>query len=88
MPEAEQICRDRRPYSRSPSLFVRRGSVTPAQIVLLGNKPASRGLSRIAIRSFIDSLDIDGIYDSIRAMPGRAAVTARSETLKGRVVNS
>jgi cyanuric acid amidohydrolase len=86
MPRAEQICKDLDLYSSVASCSSG-VELTPAQIVLLGNRPGAGGRFRIGHAVMRDALDIDGIYDAIRnaglALPARA----RAEDLDGRVVN-
>jgi ring-opening amidohydrolase-like protein len=86
MPRAEQICRDLDLYSSVASCSSG-VELVQAQVVLLGNKAGAGGRYSIGHSVMRDALDIDGIYDSIRAAGIELPERPRSEDLKGRVVN-
>ena len=86
MPTDAQICKDLSLYSAVASCSSG-VELTQAQIVLLGNKAGAGGRYRIGHSVMKDALDIDGIYDSIRAAGLDLPERPRSEDLKGKVVN-
>src|SRR5712691_980016 len=86
MPKAEQICKDLDLYSSVASCSSG-VELTQAQIVLLGNKPSAGGRYRIGHAVMRDALDMDGIYDAIRAAGLELPERPRSSDLGGRVVN-
>lgn len=86
MPRAEQICKDLDIYSSVASCSSG-VELDQAQIVLLGNKAGAGGRFRIGHGVMKDALDIDGIYAAIRSAGLDLPERARSEDLKGRLVN-
>src|ERR1700736_1236293 len=86
MPKAQDICKNLDLYSAVASCSSG-VELTQAQIVVLGNKAGAGGRYRIGHAVMRDALDIDGIYDSIRAAGIELPERPRSEDLKGRVVN-
>ncbi len=86
MPRADQICHDLDIYSSVASCSSG-VELDQAQIVLLGNKPGAGGRYRIGHGVMQDALDIDGIYAAIRNAGLELPERARSEDLKGRLVN-
>jgi ring-opening amidohydrolase-like protein len=86
MPRAEEICRNLDLYSAVASCSSG-VELTRAQIVLLGNKAGAGGRYRIGHSVMKDALDIDGIYDAVRAAGLDLPARARAEDIKGRLVN-
>jgi cyanuric acid amidohydrolase len=86
MPRAEEICRNLDLYSSVASCSSG-VELTQAQIVLLGNKAGAGGRYRIGHAVMRDALDIDGIYDAIRAAGLTLPDRPRAEDLGGKLVN-
>jgi cyanuric acid amidohydrolase len=86
MPRADQICTDLDLYSSVASCSSG-VELDAAQIVLLGNKAGAGGRYRIGHGVMKDALDIDGIYDAIRAAGLALPERPRAEDLAGRLVN-
>jgi len=86
MPRAEEICRNLDLYSSVASCSSG-VELTQAQIVLLGNKAGAGGRYRIGHAVMRDALDIDGIYDAVRAAGLELPDRPRAEDLGGKLVN-
>jgi cyanuric acid amidohydrolase len=86
MPRAEEICRNLDLYSSVASCSSG-VELTQAQIVLLGNKAGAGGRYRIGHAVMRDALDIDGIYDAIRAAGLTLPDRPRADDLGGKLVN-
>jgi barbiturase len=83
---AEDICRNLDLYSSVASCSSG-VELTQAQIVLLGNKLGAGGRYRIGHSVMRDALDIDGIYEAVRAAGLSLPERPRAEDLGGRLVN-
>jgi cyanuric acid amidohydrolase len=83
---AEDICRNLDLYSSVASCSSG-VELTQAQIVLLGNKAGAGGRYRIGHAVMRDALDIDGIYEAVRAAGLSLPERPRAEDLGGRLVN-
>jgi barbiturase len=83
---AEDICRNLDLYSSVASCSSG-VELTQAQIVLLGNKAGAGGRYRIGHAVMRDALDIDGIYEAVRAAGLSLPERPRAGDLGGRLVN-
>lgn len=86
MPKAEEICRNLDLYSSVASCSSG-VELDQAQIVLMGNRDGAGGRYRIGHAVMKDALDIEGIYDAIRAAGLELPERPRPEDLNGRLVN-
>jgi cyanuric acid amidohydrolase len=86
MPSAEQICRDVSLYSSVASCSSG-VELDQAQTVVVGNASGAGGRFRAGHSVMDDAIDIEGVYQAIRAAGLEVPERAKAEDLAGRLVN-